>query len=298
MTSNRPIRVLHCFGSLGKGGIETWLINILRLRPDELEFDFLLGTLGGAYEAEARSYGCHIYQAPPIRQLNNSLRFLGQTLASNSYNVLHCHGEEFMGDFIKVAFNAGVPVRVAHCHGTALARGKKNAEMMLRTLRFRTLDRMRIMNYATDIVAASNDSGRFLMGRHWKSDPRCRALYCGVPLADFENALIRWTRADFRASQGIPQDAIVLGHAGSMGPAPLRTIIFFSRYSENWRGVIIAICYTWRVTVHYVLALQRRCIIMVCKVVLSCPGYVTMFLRSWFMDSMFISSRPFRRVCL
>ena len=226
MTSNRPIRVLHCFGSLGKGGIETWLINILRLRPDELEFDFLLGTLGGAYEAEARSYGCHIYQAPPIRQLNNSLRFLGQTLASNSYNVLHCHGEEFMGDFIKVAFNAGVPVRVAHCHGTALARGKKNAEMMLRTLRFRTLDRMRIMNYATDIVAASNDSGRFLMGRHWKSDPRCRALYCGVPLADFENALIRWTRADFRASQGIPQDAIVLGHAGSMGPAPVKNHYF------------------------------------------------------------------------
>ncbi len=201
-------------------------MNILRLRSDELQFDFFLGSRSGVYDEEAKSRGCRIYQAPPIRQLSNCLGFLEQTLTSNSYDVLHCHGEEFMGDFMKVAANAGVPVRVVHCHGTALARGKKNAEMVLRGVRFRTLDRMRILHYATDIVAASNDSGRFLMGSHWGTDPRCKPLYCGVPLADFETAPIRSTRSDFRLSHGIPHDAIVIGHAGSMGPAPVKNHFF------------------------------------------------------------------------
>jgi len=76
MTLTRPIRVLHSFGSLGKGGIETWLMNVLRLHSDELKFDFILGKLAGEYEDEARSYGCRIHNAPPIRQLSKNLDFL------------------------------------------------------------------------------------------------------------------------------------------------------------------------------------------------------------------------------
>jgi glycosyltransferase involved in cell wall biosynthesis len=226
MTSKKTIRVLHSFGSLGRGGIETWLMNILRLHPEDLKFDFIIGTLGGDYEEEAKSYGCRIHHAPPIRQLSKHLHFLKEVLAANWYDVFHIHGEEFMGDASKVAAKVGVPVRVAHCHGTALARGKKSLEMKIRSLRFRTLDRSRIFTYATDIAACSSDAGRFLMGRHWDTDPRCKALYCGVPLDHFEQAMTNSTRSELRSVHCIPNDAIVVGHAGSMGPSPVKNHLF------------------------------------------------------------------------
>jgi glycosyltransferase involved in cell wall biosynthesis len=226
VTSNTRLRVLHSFGSLGVGGLETWLMNILRLHPEELQFDFILDTPGGAYESEARGYGCQIHYAPPIRQLGKTLRFLENVLRSNPYDVYHIHGEEFMGDALKVASRVGIPVRVAHCHSTQLARGKKGIEMQLRSWRHKSLDRFRILRGATDIVAASNDAGRFLVGRAWAHDPRCKPLFCGVPLDQFRLALDQWSRAEFRKAQRIPHDAIVVGHAGSMGPSPVKNHLF------------------------------------------------------------------------
>jgi glycosyltransferase involved in cell wall biosynthesis len=237
MKLNRPIRVLHSFGSLGKGGIESWLINILRLRSPDLHFDFLLNELGGAYEAEARSYGCHIYHAPPIRQLGTNLRFVEQVLRDNKYDVYHVHGEEFMGDGVKTAAKAGIQVRIAHSHNTRLARGKKSLEMRLRSWRHKTLDRSRILLHATDILACSIDAGRFLVGQHWEQDARCRTLYCGVPLEQFSAAANKWSRDDFRKTRGIPKDAIVVGHVGSMGATPQKNHLFileiFSKLAQR-----------------------------------------------------------------
>jgi glycosyltransferase involved in cell wall biosynthesis len=218
MTLKKPIRVLHCFNSLGVGGIETWLVNILRLHSDELRFDFILNELGGQYEEEVRSYGCQIYHAPPIRKFSENLRFVEKVLRENKYDVYHWHGDEFMGDGMKVAAKVGVPVRIAHCHNTKLARGKMSLEMWVRLLRFKTIDRLRNRQYATDILGCSIDAGRFLMGEKWESDSRCRVLYCGVLLEHFRKTENLWSREDFRKTHGIPEEAIVVGHVGSMGP--------------------------------------------------------------------------------
>ena len=218
MALPKPIRVLHAFGSLGKGGVETWLMNIIRLRSDELQFDFFLGKLGEAYEEEARSYGCRIHQAPPVRQLGRITRVLEEVLRTNKYDVFHIHGDEFMGDAVKAAAKAGTPVRVVHSHNTKQARGKKGFEMKIRSVRRKTLERYRILRYATDIVACSGDAGLYLMDRFWRRDSRSRVLYCGIPLEQFSLATTKWSRNEFRQAHGIPQDAIVVGHVGSMGP--------------------------------------------------------------------------------
>ena len=226
MAPKSPIRVLHVFGSLGKGGIETWLVNILRTGSKDVKFDFLVEAREGAYEAEVKSYGCTIHRAPPIRHLRESMRSLEWVLRENKYDVLHVHGEEFLGDSMKAGARAETPVRVAHCHNTVLARGKKSFEMKIRAARFKTLDRYRILSYATDVTACSSDAGRFLVGHHWESDARCKALYCGIPLEQFDKALVTSSRQEFRKLQGIPDDAIVIGHAGSMGPSPQKNHLF------------------------------------------------------------------------
>jgi len=210
-------------------------MNIIRLQPEEVHFDFFLMARGGTYENEAVSLGSHVYEAS-VQGLFGKSEFFGgrgshykkleETLRDGQYTALHIHGDEFFGDAVKVAARVGTPVRVVHSHNTVIARGKKGPDMFLRKLRLRTLERVRIRRYATDIVACSSDAGRYLMGRRWERDSRCRPLYCGVPLDALKTAAERWTRDSFRDAHGIPRDAWVVGHAGSMGPSHQKNHFF------------------------------------------------------------------------
>ncbi|MCX6844360.1 MAG: glycosyltransferase [candidate division WOR-3 bacterium] len=231
----RPIKVLHQLGKLDPGGIETWLLNLVRLRSEEVQFDFVVGEPEGRYEEEMRGYGCRIHTLDYRSRFRKRLEVVGlagrsrsldSILAENDYDAFHVHGEEFMGDALKVAAEAGVPVRVAHCHSTVLARGKRNLEMAVRAARFKTLDRGRILRYATDICAVSNEAGRFLMGSHWEADPRCRVLYCGVPLDHFREVAGTPDPVAYRESHGIPRYGIIVGHVGGMGPSPVKNHFF------------------------------------------------------------------------
>jgi glycosyltransferase involved in cell wall biosynthesis len=223
-----PLKVLHRLWKLDPGGIETWLLNLARVKPKDLQFDFVVEERGGRYEEEVGRFGCRVLCLDHTSRFGKRLGVAGfarrdqgldRVLAAGHYDVFHIHGEEFMGDALKLAAEAGVPVRVAHCHNTVLARGKRNPEMALRAARFRTTDRRLILKYATDICAVSNEAGRFLMGNHWEADVRCRPLYCGVALDQFSRAAEITDTAAYRADLGVPRNGIVVGHAGSMGPS-------------------------------------------------------------------------------
>lgn len=231
----KRIKVLHSIYCLGKGGIETWLMNLVRERSDEVQFDFAVAGMWGGYEEEAQDLGCRFHcETPPSRivkrlriaHLVPRSRFLETVLATHRYDVFHIHGDEFFGEALKTAVAAKVPVRVAHCHSTVLARGKKGPEMALRKLRFRTIDRWHTRRYATDIVACSSEAGGYFMGDHWLSDGRCQPLFCGVPPTQFREASNNWSRESFRRRHGIPDDAVVVGHVGSMGPGPAKNHFF------------------------------------------------------------------------
>lgn len=241
MSPSHPIRVLHVLGSLNRGGIETWLMNVLRQRHPALSMDFLLHAQAGGsgdYEREALAAGCRIYHRPQVSRLAKRLRILGlartpatlrDLLREGRYDVMHVHGEEFNGDTVKEAFAAGTPVRVAHCHSTKLARGKGGPEMWIRWARYLTLDRARVLRHATDLVACGRDAGHLMVGKRWDTDPRCRVIYCGVPLVAVEKALAGSSRAEMLARYQLPADAIIVGHAGSMGPSPVKNHGFLVR---------------------------------------------------------------------
>ena len=225
----KRIKSLHSLGSLGVGGIETWLVNIVRLKNPEVQIDFILHASPGSsgkYEEEVKNLGCKVYYYPPQTVFGKiqaalcivpSNSFLERVLVDGSYDVLHVHGEELLGQAVEAAANAGVKVRVAHCHSTQLARGKKGLIMFLRNIRYRLLERRQIRSHATHLIACGRDAGRLLMGRNWNIDPRCEVIYCGVPLPAFEAAAKATTRQSLLERYGLPVDAVVIGHAGSMG---------------------------------------------------------------------------------
>ena len=219
----RPIKTLHCFSKLGTGGIEVWLMNLVRQRDPRLAFDFYLEIPGGLYEQEALELGSHLYYSTSKRTvlrkfgLGDRFSALKELLRTNQYDVVHAHTKELAGRITTIAQKAGVPVRVAHCHNTKLARGKTGFLMNVRYARFRTVNRSQLLASCTDIVACSNEAGRFMMGKYWDTDSRCRPLFCGISLDAFKKADTEITREQVRQKYGIPQDAIVFGHAGSMG---------------------------------------------------------------------------------
>ena len=226
MTTPRPIRVLHSFAKLHMGGVETWLMNIVRQRNPMISFDFYLEKQEGTYVDEARGHGCQIFYAEPLTHFQKILSGVGifhrfsslqQVLQTNRYDVFHSHEMEFSGDEVRVAFQANVPVRVAHSHNTQLARGKQGIEMTIRKARFQTVNRKRVLKYATDIIACSSDAGRYFMGKYWNTVPKYRPLFCGVPLGDFLESGGRNRSHVMRERYGIPADAVVIGHVGSMG---------------------------------------------------------------------------------
>ena len=220
----KQIRVLHSLGSLYKGGIETWLMNILRQQPSLLKFDFLLGAAGGDYELEAKELGAELFYQPPSRIPKRVKLLFGvdhnpylyEVLKKGNYDVFHYHGEELGGESLKIACKAGIPVRVNHCHNTQLARGGKSLEIAWRRFLFRTSNRRRLQKYATDITACSNDAGRFLMGQYWDS-LKLQPLYCGVSCDAFHQEVSQSrVHNELRKKYQIPEDAIVVGHVGSM----------------------------------------------------------------------------------
>jgi glycosyltransferase involved in cell wall biosynthesis len=228
------IKVLHVVGSLERGGIETWLMNVLRERHPALRMDFLLNSKpeeGCSYANEARAAGCAIYHHKPASSMLRRLRILGlapnpqtlrEVLERGQYDAVHVHGGEFNGDAMREAYLSATPVRIAHCHSNVLARAKTGFEMRIRLLRHQTLDRIRLLRYATNMLACSRDAGRFLVGKRWDTDSRCQVLYCGIPLDAFESALKEFNRAELLKKYNLPIDAKVIGHAGSMGPTPIK----------------------------------------------------------------------------
>ncbi|NNM34680.1 MAG: glycosyltransferase, partial [Gemmatimonadetes bacterium] len=110
-----PLRVLQAVGTLDRGGVETWLLHVLR-RVDrrDIEIDFLVhGAASGALTQEAVELGAEVLRIGGHRRPGYGRR-LERLLRENRYDILHSHLHFFGGRILRTAARAGVPVRIAH----------------------------------------------------------------------------------------------------------------------------------------------------------------------------------------
>lgn len=210
-TNQRPIRILHVVGGMNRGGIETWLMHVLRhIDRDRFQMDFLVHTTEPCpYDAEVRALGSQIISCPRVSQPLLYRSDFKQILRENcSYDIVHSHVQHFNGYVLWLAEQAGVPIRIAHSHNdTSVVEAKASR---LRKL-YLNLTKWWISRHATLGLAASRPSAQSLFGSHWENDSRWRVLYCGVDLTPFRQAV---DREVVRAQLGIPADAFVIGHVG------------------------------------------------------------------------------------
>ena len=211
----KPIRVLNIVGAMNRGGAETWLLNVLRcIDRERFHLDFLVHTVRcAAYDGKIRSLGSRTIPCPRPRNTIGYVRRLRRILQENGpYDVVHSHVHHFSGVALRVAHAMGVPMRIAHSHSdTSWVQAR--AGWARRT--YLRLMKQWIQRYATCGLAASEMAAIALWGRGWRMDPRWQVLHCGIDLSAFSAGV---SSAGVRGEIGIPEDAYVLGHVGSINP--------------------------------------------------------------------------------
>jgi glycosyltransferase involved in cell wall biosynthesis len=211
MTDMRPIRILHFVRRMKRGGIETWLMHVLRhIDRERFQMDFMVHTARPhVLDKEVRALGSKVIPClHPGRPWTFARNFRRVLREHGPYDVVHSHVHYYSGWVLRLAREQSVPVRIAHSHSDTSRDGATAGFLRRRYLA--TMKRW-ITRHATLGLAASRPAAASLFGPDWKADPRWRVLYCGVDLAPFGAEV---DRAAVRAELGIPADAFVLGHVG------------------------------------------------------------------------------------
>jgi glycosyltransferase involved in cell wall biosynthesis len=210
MATANPIRVLHVVHALDRGGIETWLLHVLR-HIDRARFQLdVVSALArpGAYDDEIRAAGARLFRCPDaVRFWSFGPRFKNILRQNGPYAVVHSHFNP-VGYPLRWADQAGVPVRVAHGHNDSPELG--DLARPAQTL-FRPLARYWVSRHTTLGLAASRRAAQALFGQRWQQHPHRRVFYCGVDLAPFRASV---DRGAVRRELGLPEGSLVVGHVG------------------------------------------------------------------------------------
>lgn len=209
------IRVLHVVGSLVAGGVETWLMHVLRnIDRERIQMDFLVHSDQPApYDHEARGYGARILPCIDTQRPDRYSRTLRGIIREHGpYQVVHSHVDRFSGIVMRAAAREGVPVRITHSH---LDTRRANTGAGLLRRGYLALMGAWIQRYSTVCLAASDLAGKALFEKRWPSDPRMRVLYCGIDTTPFHRVR---DRGEIERSLGLPAGKVVVGHVGAFRP--------------------------------------------------------------------------------
>lgn len=157
--NHEPKRILQVVTYMGRGGIETMLMNYYRhIDRAKVQFDFLVHRdFKADFDDEIEQLGGRIYRMPPMNPLKMSYwKALDTFFREHPYEIVHCHLNYKSGIVLAAAKNAGVPVRIAHAHTASMSEGwSKLARILMKPL---------IPKTATHFLACGKAAGDAIFG--------------------------------------------------------------------------------------------------------------------------------------
>src|SRR5438034_82160 len=156
-----PIKVLQVVDTLGMGGGETWLMEVLRLwsRNGKCRMDFL-ATSGnaGIFDDEARRLGAHIHYVRYGRaHLPKFVREFQRILKEGQYHAIHDHQDYASGWHFLIGRSRLPPVRITHVHNPAYQILNNYGVTVARRVTAR-IGRALVARYSTHITGTSLQS--------------------------------------------------------------------------------------------------------------------------------------------
>lgn len=200
---NEPIRILHITYKMHCAGIEAFIMNMYRnIDRTKVQFDFLVHySARQFYDDEIEQLGGRIYRLT-VREDNNSPKYfrdLKDFFAKHKgYKIVHCHMESFAMFYMPYVKRAGIPVRIAHSHNDKVDPSFKGAIKNLMNKPFKY--------YATEYMACSEESGRYLFG-----DRPCWVIQNAIDAQSF--VYNEQVRNEVRKELEVEEN-FVIGHIG------------------------------------------------------------------------------------
>lgn len=223
---SEPIRILHVFSRMQRGGAELRTLDILRhidRRRYRLHFCVLSG-LAGELDEEIRDLGGEVHLLRRGR-IGFARRFR-QLLTRQRFEVVCSHVLNYSGIVLRLADKCNVPVRVAVFRSPRDGQTGGPVRKVYRQLMRHWIDR-----HATHLVSVSQGVMDGVWGPRWKSDSRCEVIYNGLDLAPFEPAT---DATAVRREFGLPAGVPLFIHVGRMREPKnhLRLLSIFAQASK------------------------------------------------------------------
>jgi glycosyltransferase involved in cell wall biosynthesis len=221
--ASRPLRVLHVIDSLGMGGAETWLIELMRrwqARGGSVRADVLAtGGLPSVFDEEARALGASVhYLRFGRRDLPAFAAGFRAILSEGEYDALHDHQDYASGWHFLLGRGLLPPVRVTHVHNPAYQIRNNYGVTLGRRLAAQAGKRL-VARYASHIAGTSLEAlrGYGFDDASFAAIPKVVA-HCGIDPARF--AADPATRASVRAEFGWSDAVPVVLFAGRFDVSP------------------------------------------------------------------------------
>lgn len=156
------VRVLQIVTYMGRGGLETMLMNYYRhIDRNKVQFDFLVHRdFEADYDKEILSMGGKIFHFPRLIPWSKGYqRKLKRFFISHpEYKIVHVHQDCLSSVALKCAKECGVAVRIAHSHNSNQDR---NIKYLIKRHYM-----MQIPKFATDCFSCGKDAGDWMFSGH------------------------------------------------------------------------------------------------------------------------------------
>ncbi|HGN1707477.1 TPA: glycosyltransferase [Providencia rettgeri] len=170
------MKIAHILKNFEPGGVEKWLLDITKLNNqlgNKLKLEFLLqSSSNGYFSSEIISNNGSIHNIVYSRY--NFIFYLIKLFVffkKNKYDVVHSHVYHFSGFILLIAYLAGVPNRISHCHNEK--KDRKNS--LLKKIYINVCEKL-ISTFATKKIAVSKNSAKLF----YKNPENAIIMPCGI----------------------------------------------------------------------------------------------------------------------
>lgn len=201
------IRVLHIVTYMGRGGLETMLMNYYRhIDRNKVQFDFLVHRdFEADYDKEIEKLGGKIYRVsrliPWSKVYRNELKSFFKK--HPEYRIVHVHQDCLSSVALQCAKECGIPIRIAHSHSSSAV---KNLKYIIKLHYMK-----QIPLYATNLFACGKQAGDWMFfGNKYKIVRNA----IDTEKYQYISVIEKQVRGEFGLDE-----KIVIGHVGNFTPA-------------------------------------------------------------------------------
>lgn len=205
------IKVLHVVTFLGRGGLEVWLLELLKkIDKNKFHVDVVVQSeKEGLYDSDIEALGFKVLRCKGRgNPLTFSWHFSKLLDQHGPYDVVHSHLHHFSAFPLLVARLKGTKACISHCHSILYSGQKKKSLIKLLYLGVTAylIDKVSVYGYGCSRGAVAD-----LFGDNWEKKPRREVLHCGVNVPE-PSSPAQLTR--LREEFDLNRDDKIIGHVG------------------------------------------------------------------------------------